>query len=54
MELNKNDTKMLQGLSVLAMVWLHLFNTFALMIAITVTTSMLLRLIENPIKKLLR
>lgn len=26
MELSKNDTKMLQGLSVLAMVWLHLFD----------------------------
>ena len=26
MELNKNDSKMLQGLSVLAMVWLHLFD----------------------------
>lgn len=25
MELSKNDTKMLQGLSVLAMIWLHLF-----------------------------
>ena len=24
-ELSKNDTKMLQGLSVLAMIWLHLF-----------------------------
>lgn len=28
MELKKNDTKMLQGLSVLAMVWLHLFCTY--------------------------
>ena len=27
MELTKKDTKMLQGLSVLAMVWLHLFDT---------------------------
>lgn len=27
MELNRQDTKMLQGLSVLAMVWLHLFCT---------------------------
>ena len=26
MELTKNDSKMLQGLSVLAMVWLHLFD----------------------------
>ena len=26
MELSRNDTKMLQGLSVLAMVWLHLFD----------------------------
>lgn len=25
MELNRQDTKMLQGISVLAMVWLHLF-----------------------------
>lgn len=25
MELSKNDSKMLQGLSVLAMIWLHLF-----------------------------
>ena len=28
MELTKTDSKMLQGLSVLAMVWLHLFDTF--------------------------
>lgn len=28
MELTKNDSKMLQGLSVLAMVWLHLFDTW--------------------------
>ena len=28
MELTKKDTKMLQGLSVLAMVWLHLFDTW--------------------------
>ena len=28
MELTKQDTKMLQGLSVLAMVWLHLFCTY--------------------------
>lgn len=26
MELTKNDSKMLQGLSILAMVWLHLFD----------------------------
>ena len=26
MEFSKNDSKMLQGLSVLAMVWLHLFD----------------------------
>lgn len=26
MELSKDDSKMLQGLSVLAMVWLHLFD----------------------------
>lgn len=26
MELTKTDSKMLQGLSVLAMVWLHLFD----------------------------
>ena len=28
MELSKNDAKMIQGLSVLAMVWLHLFDTW--------------------------
>ena len=28
MELGKRDTKMIQGLSVLAMVWLHLFDTW--------------------------
>lgn len=28
MELSRQDTKMLQGLSVLAMVWLHLFDTW--------------------------